>query len=238
MSPIRTLIVLGLGLLLAGCGGPIYTYRYRLTLAVEADGQVHTGSSVVEVSEWRTSEWSLEPRLVKTRVIGEATLVDLGRGRVLIALLEGIPAGTPRSERGGREWIGRSPTGLLVGLFGLNYQWTEARNDGLAELSRQRAVRHLGANQLPILVTFRNINDPKTLVVVDPNELPTTFGPGVQFKSATIEVTDAPIGTGIEETLPWLRTISGYLDGERLCDPRRLTRALPFCPDRGQFIRR
>jgi hypothetical protein len=29
---------------------PVVSYRYRLSVAVEADGQVHTGSSVIEMS--------------------------------------------------------------------------------------------------------------------------------------------------------------------------------------------
>jgi hypothetical protein len=49
------IIVVGL-MLLIGSGVvwwkisyPTYSYRYRLTLSVEAGGKVHTGSSVIEI---------------------------------------------------------------------------------------------------------------------------------------------------------------------------------------------
>jgi hypothetical protein len=106
---------------LAACDGPTYKYRYRLTLAVEANGEMHSGSSVVEVREWRTSEWSLNPHLWLTKVSGEATFVDLGQGRALVALLEGISEGTPANQRGDREWIGPATSSVLLNLLHIDH---------------------------------------------------------------------------------------------------------------------
>jgi hypothetical protein len=60
----------------------------------------------------------------------------------------------------------------------------------------------LGA--LPLLVRFRDLNDPTTVERVDPFDLAGSFGAGVKIKRATIEITNAPVTTGIEQKLPWL----------------------------------
>ncbi len=68
---------------------PVHTYRYRLTIDIEKNGIVHSGSSVIELITTRNlllagldniPEWETYPR-------GEAVFVDLGDGDNLIALL-------------------------------------------------------------------------------------------------------------------------------------------------------
>jgi hypothetical protein len=41
------------------------------------------------------------------------------------------------------------------------------------------------------LVTFADTNDPKSVMLVDPNNLSATLGPGVSWRSMTLEATDA-----------------------------------------------
>ncbi|MGS7013753.1 hypothetical protein RCI25_29185, partial [Pseudomonas aeruginosa] len=65
---------------------PSYSYRYRLQLAVEVDGKVHTGSSVIEVT------WECGPKLAgfaqcAPSVGGQATVIDLGSHGVVVATL-------------------------------------------------------------------------------------------------------------------------------------------------------
>jgi hypothetical protein len=75
---------------------------------------------------------------------------------------------------------------------------------------------------LPTLVTFRDVNNPKTVELVDRQDISKTLGPDIRLVRTTIEVTKEPITTGIEKKLPWLKTleIAGTaLSGERY--PRR-----------------
>src|SRR4051794_5860365 len=66
---------------------PTYTYRYRLSLGIEADGQVHHGSSVIEIS-WPRQP--IPPGSVQAEIGGQAALVDLGsRGAVVASLFNG-----------------------------------------------------------------------------------------------------------------------------------------------------
>jgi hypothetical protein len=68
-----------------------------------------------------------------------------------------------------------------------------------------------------MLVTFGDINDPKTVMLVDPANLMATFGPGVGLKSVTLEITDEAVTAGQAETvLGWLEsTWPNHLDGSR-----------------------
>ncbi len=55
----------------------------------------------------------------------------------------------------------------------------------------------------PMLVTFTDITDPKSVVEVKPDELDRHFGPGVQLKAITLEITDDPVTEGaVEKVLP------------------------------------
>lgn len=67
-----------------------HTFRFRMTLEVEADGKVHTGSSIIEVTYspggYQTKRWPTEHR-------GVTPMVDLGpHGTVMAARLRGMTA--------------------------------------------------------------------------------------------------------------------------------------------------
>jgi hypothetical protein len=72
-----------------------------------------------------------------------------------------------------------------------------------------------------MFVRFRDINDPNTVERVDPNNLAASFGPGVRLTRATIEITDAPVTTGIEKELEWLRAVANTR-GTLIPNPPRL----------------
>jgi hypothetical protein len=75
----------------------------------------------------------------------------------------------------------------------------------------------LSPHELPLLVRFRDIDDPKTVERVEPGDLAASFGPGVYLERATIEITKDSISKGIEKRLSWigpLRTRGASLDGD------------------------
>jgi hypothetical protein len=53
-------------------------------------------------------------------------------------------------------------------------------------------------------VTFADINVPKSVIEVDPNDLEATLGPSITWNEITLESTDEPVTTGIVRKLPWL----------------------------------
>ncbi|WP_066268991.1 hypothetical protein [Blastomonas sp. CCH3-A3] len=56
----------------------------------------------------------------------------------------------------------------------------------------------------PMLVRFRDINDPTTVERVDPDALAASFGEGVKLRRVTVQLTDDPVTKGIEKRLKWL----------------------------------
>ena len=73
--------------LLSGCGN-IHTFRYRLTVEVEDNGEVKSASSVIEV-QFRGGGGSSSgsPYRYYTSIKGIAPVIDLGRGGNLVAAL-------------------------------------------------------------------------------------------------------------------------------------------------------
>lgn len=63
----------------------------------------------------------------------------------------------------------------------------------------------------PMLVTFTDLSDPTSVAEVDPDDLAATFGKGVRLKRITVQITDDPVTTGIEERLGWLGNERGSL---------------------------
>ena len=57
---------------------------------------------------------------------------------------------------------------------------------------------------LPDLVTFADINDPKSVIEVHPNNLHAALGPNISWNEITFESTDESVSKGIELKLPWL----------------------------------
>lgn len=195
---------------------PTYTYHYRLTLDVEMpDGSARSGSTVVADSTWRTPSWMIPPNYVQDSVTGEATVVDLGDGRLLVALLTRRTRPTDVPGQGRRGWGEKSPGSVLLRAYGVRGRgWEGGRNELLSHLSRQRGAREIEPGDLPDLVTFEEASDPRSVKEVDPRDLAASFGPGVRLRRAAIEVTGDPVTEdAIERALPWLRGMRTNLTG-------------------------
>jgi hypothetical protein len=155
-------------------------------------------------------------------VTGEATVVDLEGGRLLVALLSGQFPYRP-------GWGDIEPTRVLAHAYGLDVEWPagRCRNPGLGRLERQRGAREIGPHDLPRLVTFADAAKPWTVKQVDPRDLAASFGPSVRLRRATIEVTgDWPTEGAVERALPWLRGFKTYLDGLGVSAGRALANTL------------
>lgn len=167
------------------------THRYRLTVHVEVDGELKSGSGVIQVA--MTPSPSDGP---PTTVDGEAVVLDLGPRGMLFVLLSG-------ADNSGAADITRRTFMPTTG-------GGEAANKAL---SKARSRVELQPSELPALVTFKDIGDPQTIVHVRPDDLASAFGPGVRFVSATIELTDDPVTRRIDKVLPWLSAANGGLGG-------------------------
>jgi len=199
---------------------PTYAYHYRLAIEVELpDGTLRSGSSVVEVEQGCQLS-PAAPGSYYRRVTGEATVVDLGDGRLLVALLTGQFPYEP-------GWGEKEPTRVLARAYRVPLEARGCRNSDLGRLERLRGARELPTNDLPRLVTFANAAAPRTVAQVNPRDLAASFGPGTRLRRATIEVTGDWVTRGaVERALPWLREMTNYLDGRDVSSGRTLANTL------------
>ncbi|MGL9623752.1 hypothetical protein QRQ56_37940 [Bradyrhizobium sp. U531] len=198
MSFSRFAAVLAMVVALAGCGRS-ESYRYKLTLVVNTPDGVRRGSTVTEWVYW---EVSIPARGTPHKLRGEALYLDLGPGaRPLIALLT-----SHLHPKGGMTYWDWGAGYLLSRLYGLSTEFgTDAAfMDHIARLGRMRGLRRISPADLPDLVTFADINDPRSVIEIDPNNLQATVGPNITWNEITLEMTDEPITTGIEKKLPWI----------------------------------
>lgn len=183
------------------------TYRYRLTVEVDTPDGVKVGSSVIEGKigqSWHLDNLSAGPS-IRSSAIGEAVVVNLPNDRHLFALL--------RSEDVG-DWASR-----IIFAFVPRYQGDGANRETWRAINRIRTERELPrysrfgsrrkpVSAYPILVTFDDLQDPTSVKRLNPDDLAVTFGDGVSLKRITLQVTDDPVTTGIQELLPWLGQIT------------------------------
>lgn len=179
---------------------PSHIHRYRLTIEVEADGNVHSGSSVIEVAV--TEQPKLLPEIgALGKIRGEAVFVDLGQGRNLVALLAGGPHALNED----------APRYVAVKAYGL-----PPGASSYSAINRLSGQRELTYPTLPTLATFLDVNDPKSGRILHPNELEHAFGAGVRFRHGWVEITtDPPTSGRIKDRLPFLKGMSVYTGGSR-----------------------
>ena len=188
--------------------------RHKLTLEAEAGGETHSASSVVENGVRGVIQFSLSPTIGIGQQ-GEALYLDLGpKCRPLIALLgrravntEQKPA-TYNYRAGNFERIaalyGAAAPQWRKGKF---YEWI----DGWDAFAGLRGAKDITPANLPDLVTFADINDPKTVMEVDAANPGAALNCDFKWKRITIEVTDEPVTTGIEKKLAWLEGLHGSI---------------------------
>jgi hypothetical protein len=187
---------------------PSGTLRYRLTLEVEVDGKVQTGSGVIEVRYEIPPRWMLGANRVVPSVRGEAVAADLGPYGMVFALLRGVPV----EETSGYV---ADAVAIPTSAFGLGGSVGAIEESTVRKLGSIVARAEIPFSALPMLVRFRDLNDPKSVERVYPDNLAATLGPHTRLRRVTIETTHDPVTTGIKTKLKWLEGLGGYLDGSR-----------------------
>ena len=193
---------------------PGTTIQYRITLEVETPEGLKTGSGVIQARYKLSSGFPGDQSGLRRDygLKGDAIAVDLGARGTLFALLR-------IADRDGlRPNLDTTFPYELLGAWTPDMRRLQGR-EWIADLNRLTGRVELRGRPMPLLVRFRDLNDPLTVEAVHPTNLAARFGPGVRLIRASIEVTRDPVTTGIENRLAWLsphtqRTIypsgSGY----------------------------
>jgi hypothetical protein len=207
-------------LLLSGCGGRSASYRYKLTLSLNTPDGVKTGFNVVELTYFNVS---IPMRGTMHTTHGQGIYIDVGPGRrPLIALLDHIRRVSEACQNGVCNfplWSEDEPGWIIAKACLSVKEFNEMNNangrgvvDGIARIAQechQPIPLTPTVGDLPQLITFLNVNDPASVMAVDPANLAASLGPGVTWRSITIQTTDEPLTKDIDEHLSWVR---GYND--------------------------
>ncbi|MGD9851517.1 MAG: hypothetical protein AB7T38_09635 [Nitrospirales bacterium] len=171
-----------------------HSWHQKMTVEVEVEGQPYSGSSVVEMSVFGHPDLPLVHGNRDLEMQGEAVMVELQDNRYLFALL------TYNAFLASKVFQDRMEGALSES----GERWAKI-------ISNLRETREINPKDYPLLVTFTDINDPKTVKTVDPDNLAGTFGPGVSLKRITLEITDEPVTEGkIAQVLGWIDDLKKY----------------------------
>lgn len=197
------------GAMLGGCQflGLQWRYRYRLTATLVSENATITGSSVIQVV--RNKGYNV----ISGRIDGEAPVVDIP-GRVPLFVLLVGPDLSP-------DWPRYVPHEAFSGI-GLGNSIDTKALDRLVDMEGTSAK--LSVASYPKLATFRDINDPGSIVEVHPDAVP-LFYPGFRLADISIQMTRDRVSRSILQRLPWLAHHRGAL---LAIDPENLTAHRPF----------
>jgi hypothetical protein len=179
------------------------THRYRYTVEVDTPDGLRVGTTVIE--DISRKQPRLLPDMSRYSVItrGEAVAVHIPGKQTLFAILKqdgGLsfghitylalgPKGSPERQPGA------PPVLMKVHVGG--------KETGIRE-----------QEGIPMLVRFRNINDPNSVEKVDPDNLAASFGQGYRLRKVAVQATNDPVTIGVLDHFSWWKEYTGkLLDG-------------------------
>lgn len=208
--------------ILVGCGPAATTYRFRMTIEIATAQGLETGSSVMEVRASRGMAIG-DTSGVSAVLHGQAVVVDLPDGPVF-ALLKLPDAGPSLASVINAALFGKpidTPDAVIASTAKLGSTWLGSYK---AELPHRRDIGPImradkrDDSNWPLFVRFRNLEDPESIEVVDPET--------VGVKRITLKTTNDSISTGIVSRLPWLEC------SPRFFEPVRDSRGMLTIPSR------
>ena len=185
------LLVLSAALGLSACDSTSRSQRYQITATVDVNGQSYSGSAVQEARCRDGIKMFQSMDSAHCMLKGEAVVVDLKERGYLFIILK-IPQDSDEVH------------------------YVQSILASRADFEVKDHV--LRAENMPVMVTFKDVNDPKSVALVDPEHFEDSFGKGVTLKQVVVStVKGKPITRGrVEKVLPWLtvmRSKRGALDG-------------------------
>lgn len=180
-------------------------HRFRLTAEVQTPEGVRRGSSVIQV-RWSISSYEID---------GEAAAVDLPDGQTLFVLLRSeaeesadwaglASTWVPQNIRD--TWVLPNPENDAGQIDKGKYFWGHvAEYRGTVPVPRTRKMPWGAIDNYPYFVRFKDISDPSSIEMVDPDNLAASFGPGYRLNSLTATFTDDPVSSTLQSRLPWLK---------------------------------
>lgn len=189
-------------LMLSGCV-TVHTWNQRLTVIVDTPAGQVSGFSIVTVTDRKSNgPFTLpESRGVRTEVRGDGVVVALPNGAYLFVLLKG-----------------QDDLAYYTFQDVIPYESGGGYDRWVRQIARHREPGIVPPDHYPMMVTFDDISDPKTVREVDPKALSATFGEGYAIVEMQLEITEeAPEYGEVDRVLPWLEELgTSYLNGRNI----------------------
>lgn len=184
---------------LLGCSGR-ETLRYKMTVEVDTLEGLRSGYAVREVRFSPKSGTFFADGSATWKLQGEAVAVDIAPGKTLFALLN--------NQSGQPDYAGRDVWLMLK-------EEPEVKNGKLELWPNMPAKSGLNPKYradwvLPMLVTFEDLNDPKSVERINTTDLAARFGIGVRLKRIVVEVTNEPVTSRLGERLASMGILPDY----------------------------
>lgn len=183
----------------------VYHYNYRLTLEVEADGKVYSGSGVVSATVydnrgawWTRSGWKLS-------AWGASPWVDLGERGLLLVAVEPTFYQAPNGAQ--------RPFGGSAFAFAAFVDVKPPLVDLITEANVARIInskeRGLVSPDRAQLIWMPHRNAPKSAEFYPPNDQSELEARGIQFRGLYVEMTNERADySAIYDKFPWLKNMS------------------------------
>lgn len=178
---------------------PTASYRFRLSIMIETNGQVHSSSSVIAVSYRFFPKWAAGMSngvQFERTVRGQAVVIDVGERGALVAALTGPPEDTgvqPAEFIAARAFLPYTQPGTLG---------FPASLENIEAISRAQGAAELQPNNMPAFLWFSDKADPTTATFVKPSNFASVLGDSARLVSAKVEITQDPIVIDIDKELP------------------------------------
>lgn len=222
----------------AAAGDKVYSWRYKMTVAVETPEGVKTGSAVREVditkklivAETVTDPSTGKPKIKEhyksdNEITGEAVVVDLGRRGVLFALIDwfdysDVPRvfNTPKYEE-----VVEIPIGTRAQVTNIRY-WPDFVT--FTDMNEPKSVTQVLDIERCLAGTSRAEECKKVGPHIAKSHAEELFGKGVKIKEITLEITDEPVTWGV---------VDGYLPKNFSEEITENWRELPM-QERGRLV--
>jgi hypothetical protein len=174
-----------------------YTWNQKLSVTVMTPDGERSGSAITQIIATVYPN-PLLGNLQSHTVKGEATVVEIGNDKYLFALLSSGGQWTATEYLAEVTFAQHLPLPIYQGTV-------EGANSNFKTLQTLRKSLPIPLDKYPLLVTFTDIKDPKSVKEVKPNQLADILGPGHSLKSITLEISDEVAKKGqVENVVPWL----------------------------------
>ncbi|MCP4072332.1 MAG: hypothetical protein GY742_11415 [Hyphomicrobiales bacterium] len=184
---------------------PHYQWNYKLSIEVETTSGPLSAHSVIGVKANPANFMRRQFDGYEFDITGEAVVLEIpvnGVKQYLFLLLKSLKRHSKAATIAAIAYadeLGEMDARSVHINPVANYDWLP-----MVKKLRGKPAAILKTDTYPLLVTFTDINDPASVVRVDPYDLEKHFGTGVKLKAVTLEITGEPVTKGeVEKVTGW-----------------------------------